>query len=334
MKTLVIGCGAWGTTLADLIGNKNKVTLYCHDQKIIPEINTKKTNALYLPTFKKLSKNITAIGEESLVTETLNADLIVIVVAAKFFRRILKLIKPHLNKQLVLSATKGVEIESGLSVLDICQEELSSQVYYNQLAFLSGPNLAKEIYLGKPAATIIATKNTKVAKTLQKFISCPALRVYTSSDVIGVEYGGILKNIIAIAGGACDALDLGYNSKSALLVRSLAEIKRFAVKLGAQEKTFNGLSGMGDLMATCFSPDSRNYQVGFNLGKGQSLEDIIDNMSGVAEGVTSTKVIYKKAQKLNIPVPIIESIFQILYQKKSIPKVIQKLMTRNLKDED
>ncbi|MEK6556806.1 MAG: NAD(P)H-dependent glycerol-3-phosphate dehydrogenase, partial [Candidatus Margulisiibacteriota bacterium] len=287
MHSLVYGCGAWGTTIAQLLAHKGcLVSLVCHDPKILKEINTLHTNTTYLPKRPILSDRIQAILEPEMFRLLPGISTIFLVVASPYYRQTLRSLMPILRAdQIVVSATKGMEEKTHRSILEMATEELSEDVLQNRFVILSGPNLAGEIYLGKPAATVVACRNQATAQTIQMLISSPQFRAYYSDDLIGVEYGGILKNVIAIAAGILDALELGANAKAALLVRGIAEMKRFALSQGAREETLSGLSGFGDLITTCLGPQSRNYSVGFQIGKGETIQEIVSGMVAVAEGV-------------------------------------------------
>ncbi|OGI08578.1 MAG: hypothetical protein A2Y40_04625 [Candidatus Margulisbacteria bacterium GWF2_35_9] len=336
MTIAVVGCGAWGTVISQLIAkNTEAVTLFCHDETIVHEINTNHTNTLYLPKEPILNPNIQARHLSELPALIPEYNVIFIVVASSYYRDILSHIKAVLSyDQIIVAATKGMEEQSLKSVYDISIDVFSKEVCDNQFAILSGPNLAGEIYLGKPAATVIASKNAYLAEKVQKLISSDRFRAYVSDDVSGVSYGGILKNIIAIAAGILDAMELGSNAKAALLVRGMAEIKRYAVHFGAKEETLMGLAGFGDLVTTCLGPDSRNYSTGYRIGKGEPLIDITSSMVSVAEGVKACKVVYDIAKKEAIPMPITEGVYKVLYKNANVLEVTSLLMTRQLKKED
>ena len=336
MNIAVIGCGAWGTVISQLLSKNSKdITVFCHRNDIVEEINEQHTNALYLPKEPILNSCIQAKLIPDFYENISEYDVIVIVVASPFYREVLEKIEPNLKaNQILLTATKGMEEKSLKSVYDISVEVLSKEVCDTQFAVLSGPNLAKEIYLGKPAATVIASHNRKLAQGIQQLISSETFRAYMSEDVLGVVYGGILKNIFAIAAGVLDALDFGANAKSALMVRSMSEIKRYALHFGAKEESLMGLAGFGDLVTTCMSSDSRNYQTGFRLAKGESLETITASMLAISEGVKTCRVIYKIAQNEKINMPITDAVYRLLYKKDSVQSIVRLLMTRKLKTED
>ncbi len=335
MKALVVGCGAWGTSLAKVLSEKNdKVYIACHSEKIIEDINLNRVNSYYGLIEPKLSPVIEAISfdEISLVIE--DVTVIFVVVSSNFYRSVMKILQPMiLDEHIIVSATKGME-ESGLSMLEIDRQVFSVEQLNEQFCVLSGPNLAKEIYQGLPAATVIASHNISVAKIVQQMISSESFRAYVCDDVIGVMYGGILKNVIALAAGIVDAMNLGTNAKSALMVRGIAEMRRFCLHVGGLEDTVFGLSGFGDLITTCNGPKSRNYSVGLALGKGEKIGDIISGMVDVAEGVTSSKVIHQLSIKQNIEMPIITAVYKVIYENASIKETISSLMNRDLKKED
>ena len=335
MKALVVGCGAWGTSLAKVLSEKNdKVYIACHSEKIIQDINIKRVNSYYGLIEPKLSEVIEAISFDKMSSIIEDVSVIFVVVSSNFYRSVMKILQPMIvDQHIIVSATKGME-ESGLSMLEIDRQIFSIEQLNEQFCVLSGPNLAKEIYQGLPAATVIASSNIKTATIVQQMISNESFRAYVSDDVIGVMYGGILKNVIALAAGIVDAMNLGTNAKSALMVRGIAEMRRFCVHVGGQEDTVFGLSGFGDLITTCTGPKSRNYSVGYALGKGEKIEDIISGMVDVAEGVKSSKVIHLVAIKKNIPMPIITAVYKIIYENASIKDTVSSLMNRDLKKED
>lgn len=335
MKALVIGCGAWGTSLAKILSKKNeKVYIACHSEQIIEDINKKRVNSFYGLVNPVLPESIEAISFDKIPSFMESVKVVFVVVSSNYYRSIMEMLQPMINGQhIIVSATKGME-ESGLSMLDIDKKIFKQEQLDKQFCVLSGPNLAKEIYQGLPAATVIASKNTKVATLVQNMISSETFRAYVSDDVIGVMYGGILKNIIALAAGIVDSMNLGVNAKSALMVRGIAEMRRFCVHVGGKEDTVYGLSGFGDLITTCTGSKSRNYSVGYALGHGQKIDDILSNMVDVAEGVKSSKVIHQIASKDNVSMPITTAIYNVIYEGVSIKKTIGLLMNRDLKKED
>jgi len=254
----------------------------------------------------------------------------VLAVPSQFLKPILKKIKKNnISKKIFLSVTKGIDTFSLERMSELIHKELGPVKF----AVLSGPTIAIEVSKGIPSTAVIASHNTQIAKKLQKIFNSPTFRIYTNSDIIGVELGGSIKNIIAIACGVCDGLNLGTNTKAAILSRGLAEMSRLGKTLGAKAKTFSGLSGLGDLTTTCFSPKSRNRFVGEQLGKGKTLKRIMASMATVAEGVPTTKGIYRLSQKHNISMPITTEVFNILYRNKKASVAVKDLMNRKTKSE-
>ncbi len=321
-KAAIIGAGAWGTTLSILLAeNKHEVTLWSYEKEVIENIKTLKENKKYLPGFPLLP----SIESTSNIKQALlNAEFVFFVTPTQFLRDTVKnaaqLIKPGAH---IISASKGIE-ESTLKL----PSDIISEFIKEDISALSGPNLSKEIANGLPAASVIASKNKKVAEKIQALLSSDRFRIYTNDDITGVELGGALKNIIAIAAGICDGFELGDNAKSALLIRSIAEIRRLGVSLGAKEKTFSGLSGMGDLITTCSSKLSRNHFVGVELSKGRKLNDILAGMNDIAEGVSTCKAAVNLAKRQNIEMPITFEIYQALFEGKDPYKAIISLMSR------
>jgi glycerol-3-phosphate dehydrogenase (NAD(P)+) len=328
MKNIyIIGGGAWGTTLSILFAeNKHNVTLWVFEKELVKEINETRENKKFLPGFQ-LPENITITNE----CETVKAaDIIVFVTPTQFLGSVAGKFKKHLNqKSIVVSASKGIDKKSLKLPLDILKEELKT----DNLVALSGPNLSKEIAKGLPAAAVVASKDPEAAKSIQEALLLNRFRVYTNADPIGVQIGGALKNIIAIAAGIADGLELGNNAKSGLLIRGIAEITRLGIAMGAEAKTFAGLSGMGDLITTCSSNLSRNHRVGEAIAKGKKLSSILENMDEVAEGVATTKAALELGKKHKVPLPITEEVYNILYKGKDPAKAILDLMTRGAKSE-
>ena len=331
-KISVLGCGAWGTTQSILM-NKNgcEIYLWAHSQELAESITNKRSNEIYLPGIQ-IPENIKI--SSSLEEVVSNSGLIVVAVASSFYRKVLKDIKQYLSgKEIILSTAKALEEETLKRMSQIVTEELGGKIEEGNVAVLSGPNLAFEISRGLPAATVVASINLKICEVIQNVYMSEKFRVYTNTDVAGVELGGTIKNIIALAAGTIDGLKHGNNTKAALLVRGLKEMTRFGCALGAKPETFFGLSGIGDLICTCSSNLSRNWHVGFEIAKGNKLEDILANMTAVAEGVNTSKVADELARKLNIDMPITAQICKVLFEKKSPYKAIADLMGRSPKAE-
>jgi len=321
-KVVVLGAGAWGTTLSILLAeNQHEVTLWSFEPEIVPEMRELRENRKYLPGYQLLP----VIKVTDKLTEAVNnSELIIYAIPTQFLRGIAKKVNSHLDPQtLILSASKGLEESSLKRPTQILSEFLKVEI-----AALSGPNLAKEIAKGLLSATVVAAPSEKIAQKIQAILSSERFRVYTNQDVVGVELGGALKNIIAIAAGVADGFELGDNAKSALLIRGIAEITRLGVSLGAKPVTFAGLSGMGDLITTCNSPLSRNHQVGFWLAKGKKLQEILSSMNDIAEGVPTCRAALKLAKQQKMDMPITSEVYQVLFEGKDPYQALVSLMKR------
>ena len=331
MRIGVIGAGSWGTTLANLLAKKGFTTaLWVYEEELIPSIATRKENHLYLPGIE-LDGNIVPTG--SLQEACHNKDIILNVTPSQIVRQILQQIRDYLSPQAVLiSASKGIENTTLLTMSEVIREVLSLHDG-SRIAVLSGPSFALEVSREIPTAVTIASENQERAQQLQQVFSTPYFRVYTNSDVVGVELGGSLKNVIALAAGISDGLRFGYNTRAALITRGLAEISRLALKMGASSLTLSGLSGLGDLVLTCTGELSRNRTVGIKLGEGVKLDQILKDMKMIAEGIKTTRSTYDLSRKLNVPMPITEQVYNILYQGKDPKEAVTELMTRDLKVE-
>ena len=331
MEIAVVGAGSWGTTLANLLAEKGyPVTLWCYEEDLAERMQQSGINDLYLPEIK-LSKNLQVTSH--LTAAVTEKQLVLFVTPSQVTRQILQQALPDLLPQaFIVSASKGIENES-LMLLSQVFEELLPESMHRQLGFLSGPSFAKEVSSGMPTAVVAAAKDLTVAAEIQKIFSTEMFRVYTHNDIIGVELGGAMKNVIALAAGVADGLGFGHNTRAALITRGLAEMTRLGVKLGGAPETFAGLAGMGDLVLTCTGDLSRNRSVGIELGKGRSVDNILAGMQMVAEGVKTTLSAYQLAEKLGVEVPIIEQMYLILYQNKSPRQAVTDLMLRDLRAE-
>jgi glycerol-3-phosphate dehydrogenase (NAD(P)+) len=325
----VLGDGGWGTTLAILLSRKGfRVTLWGAFADYVQYLNKKRINTKFLPSIK--------IPKEVEITHDLKhavrgKDLIILAVPSQYLRQTLKKIRrfnPY-NEGLYLSVTKGIEIGTLKRMSEVVHDVLGRV----RLAVLSGPTIAHEVAYGVPTTAVIASHDEKIRRFLQSVFMTERFRIYTNSDVIGVELGGSLKNIIAIACGASDGLGFGTNTKAALLSRGLVEISRLGQAMGAEKNTFAGISGLGDLVTTCISPYSRNRFVGEQIGKGKSLKQIKKSMQMVAEGVPTTKSAYTLSLKHKVPMPIIKEVYLVLYKNKSPLKAVRDLMTRERREE-
>lgn len=329
MKLTVLGAGCWGLTLTWLLTNNfEKVTVWGRDVDISDELRTKKS--VKKPIEIQLQDKVEVTSD--LEKAVLDADIILLVVATSGIREVCKnLAKIGLKKhQILVNTSKGLELPSLMRMSEVMKEELPDA----NIAILSGPTLAREVLAGCPTAASVACENMEIAQYVQEKLTVPSkFRLYTNDDVIGVELGGSLKNVIAIASGFAGALNLGDNCKGALLTRGMAEIVRISVALGAKPATLYGLSGMGDLIATCSSPLSRNYTVGSMIGKGKKINDILSELGSVAEGVKTSKAVCELAKKLNLEVPVSAAIYEAVYTEITPQEVLDKLMNRKLKQE-
>ncbi len=329
MKLTVLGAGCWGLTLAWLLtDNFDKVTVWGRHVDLSEELLTKKS--VSKPLEIKLKDKVEVTSDLELAVS--DADIILLVVATSGIREVSKnLAKIGLSKnQILVNTSKGLELPSLMRMSEVIRQELPDV----NLAILSGPTLAKEVLMGCPTAASVACDDMDIARFVQEKLTVPSkFRLYTNDDVIGVELGGSLKNVIAIASGFAGALNLGDNCKGALLTRGMAEIVRISLALGAKPSTLYGLSGMGDLIATCSSPLSRNYTVGSMIGKGKKIDDILKELGSVAEGVKTSKAVCELAKKMNIEAPISTAIYEAVYTDITPKEVLEKLMNRKLKQE-
>jgi len=327
----VVGAGSWGTTLAQLLAAKGyKVDLWVFEEDLCRIIQETRENTFYLPGFL-LHENISAHSNLERVVK--DHDMLVMVVPSHVYRpvatQMLSLLKPGAA---VVSATKGIENETLLTMSGIWKEILPSRDFI-QLLCLSGPSFANEVVRGIPTAVTVAAEQMEIAQKMQQVFSSGYFRVYTSLDKIGVELAGALKNVIALAAGVCDGLGFGHNTRAALITRGLAEISRLGVKMGAHPLTFSGLAGIGDLLLTCTGDLSRNRTVGFQLGQGRKLKDILGEMRMVAEGVKTARSVHFLAQRMDVEMPICERAYQVLYEDKDPKDAVRELMERDLKHE-
>ena len=329
-KIGVIGAGGWGTALAVLLSeNGNNVTLFEFFPEYAKELKLTGENKRFLAGVKLPSGIFITSDIHTAVT---GADIIVLAVPSKFLRNTLALIdKKCLSKNTVIvSVIKGIDTKSLKRMSETIKDILKVK---NELAVLSGPSHAEEVGRKVPTAVVIASKNLKTSIMLQKVFSGPYFRVYASTDIIGVELGGAVKNVIALAKGVLDGMGLGDNTTAALMTRGLAEIKRLALKMGAKQETLNGLSGTGDLIVTCMSRHSRNRSVGERIGRGEKLKKILSSMKMVAEGVTTAEACFRLAKKKKIEMPIVNEMYQVLFNEKNPKEAVTVLMGRKLKKE-
>lgn len=330
MKLTVIGAGCWGLTLAWLLTNNfDEVTVWGREQDLYEDLIKNKHTSK--PLEVQLADKVIVTSDLAEAIE--GADIILNVVATSGTRDVCENLKKSGIKpeQIFVNASKGIELPSLMRMSEVIKEVLPEQ----KLAILSGPTLAKEVLQGKPTAASVASDDMAVAEFVQKTCSVAGkFRLYTNSDVVGVELGGSLKNVIAIASGFAHTMGLGDNCAGALLTRGMAEIVRVSILLGANPSTLYGLSGMGDLIATCSSPMSRNYTVGSMLAKGKKIDDILAELGSVAEGVKTSKAICELAKKLEIEVPVSSAIYEAVYTDITPEDLLNKLMNRKLKEEE
>ncbi len=324
----VIGAGSWGTALAQLLAEKGAdLRLWVREPEVLEQIS-RGENQTFLPGVG-LSPRIRATSDFAEALQ--GAAVAVMAVPSHVFREVLRQAAEHLAPAVILvSAAKGLEIDTQLTMEGVVREELGAGLAY---AVLSGPSFAREVAARQPTAVTVASRQPEAARFLQRLFSTPYFRVYTSYDVTGVELGGALKNVFAIGTGMLTGYGLGDNPRAALITRGLAEITRLGVRLGANPMTLVGLGGLGDLVLTCTGRLSRNFQVGYRLGRGESLEEILASMQMVAEGVKTSRAVYLLAQRLGVEMPIVEAVYRILYTGLSLKEAIRKLMARELKDE-
>lgn len=331
-RIAVIGAGAWGTALSIVLGRsgKHEVKLWAYEKQVRESIYSARTNAMFLPGHK-IPACVHATGE--FVEALRGAEILVSAMPSQHCRRIFEAMAVHLHPEmLIVSATKGLEERSLLRMTEvICAVAKSNDC---RIGALSGPTFAAEVARGDPTAITVASRDEELASVVQREFSDPAFRVYTTQDVIGVELGGALKNVIAIAAGVCDGMGLGHNSVAALITRGLAEISRLAVACGGRAETMAGLSGLGDLVLTCTGALSRNRSVGVELGRGRKLPEIVNGMHGmVAEGIFTTKAAVQLAKTHAVEMPITEQMHAVLDEGRSPRDAIHTLMTRSSKRE-
>jgi glycerol-3-phosphate dehydrogenase (NAD(P)+) len=324
-KTLsVIGGGSWGTALAHLLIEKGYVVrLWVFEKEVVRQILEKRENETFLPgIYLNPSLHVTNSLEEALE----DSSLLVFSVPSHFARGVLSTLAPLLSQPVpIVSATKGIETDSLSLMTDVMKQTLPSSVH-PYLAVLSGPSFAREVAQGSPTLVTLASENNSVAQELQGVFTTPCFRVYTSSDLVGVQIGGALKNVMAIAAGVADGLGLGFNSRAALITRGLLEITRLGTAMGGEQQTFYGLSGIGDLILTCTGELSRNRRVGFRLGEGVALQTILQEMHMVAEGVRTTQAAHRLAQKFQVRMPIVSQVHALLFEGKDPQKALRSLM--------
>jgi glycerol-3-phosphate dehydrogenase (NAD(P)+) len=327
MKIAVLGDGGWGTALAILLSEKgNDVFLWSNFPEYADILNKKRENIKFLPGVA-VPETIKIGSDISLALE--DAEFVMLAVPSKYMRDICKKVKISKQTKCVLSVAKGLEIGSLKRMSEVIGEEIPDV----PVAVLSGPSHAEEVGKKLPTAVVVASKDIKMAEYVQNIFMGDRFRVYTTNDVVGVEIGGSLKNVIAIAVGVCDGLGLGDNSRTALMTRGLAEIARLGVTMGARRETFTGLSGMGDIIVTCISKYGRNLRFGHMLAEGKTVQSALSSTEMVFEGVTTANAAYELGQKCNVEMPITNEVYQVIYKEKPYKQAIQDLMKRAPKQE-
>ena len=306
LRVAVLGGGSWGTTVAALVTRNAPVRLWARNPATVAEINTRHTNETYLPGARLTEK---LVATDAIAEAVGSADVVVMAIPSQSFRQVLTDVRPHIHPWVpVISLTKGLESGTRMRMTEIVNEVLPG----HPVGVLTGPNLAREILDGRAAASVIAMEDGTIVQELQAVFKSGLFRVYTNTDVIGCELGGVLKNIIAIAVGMGDGQGAGHNTRAGLITRGLAEVTRLGVAMGGRPETFAGLAGMGDMIATCTSPQSRNRHVGIELGKGRSMEEIVGEMVMVAEGVKTAPVVLALAEEYGVEMPIARDVARVL----------------------
>jgi glycerol-3-phosphate dehydrogenase (NAD(P)+) len=331
MSVAVIGAGGWGTALANLLAEKGlHPTLWVREEEVFHQILGERMNRIFLPSVR-LSQNLQPVRTHQ--EAVAGKDLVLMAVPSHVFRKVLGEVSPHLRPGMaLLSVTKGIENETLMTMSQVADQLLPREIT-TRLACLGGPSFAREVSLKVPTAVTIACRDLALVKELQRLFSNDSFRVYTAEDLVGVELCGALKNVIAIAAGIADGLEVGHNTRAALITRGLAEMTRLGLALGARPATFAGLAGMGDLVLTCTGDLSRNRSVGIKIGRGMRLQEITGSTAMVAEGVKTTLSAWNLAVKTGVQMPIVEQVYRVLYEGKNPRAGLRDLMTRDLKSE-
>jgi glycerol-3-phosphate dehydrogenase (NAD(P)+) len=327
----VIGAGAWGTALAMLLADSgHAVTLWMYEKDLAAETERTRENRVYLPGFSlPASVQVTP----SLEAAVRDKPIVLSVVPSHTVRIVAKQFAPLLSRDaIIVSASKGIELDTLMPLSEVFKDVLPAE-FHRRLCFLSGPSFAKEVAKKMPTAVALASYDPVAARKAQEVMSSAYFRVYTNTDVIGVELAGALKNVVAIAAGVLEGMGFGYNTTAALLTRGLAEMSRLGVAMGGKPATFSGLAGMGDLVLTCTGGLSRNRTLGTRLGTGEKLEMIMQGTKTVAEGVKTAKAARDLARKYAIEMPIVDEVYQLLYEGKDPKQAVKDLMNRELKGE-
>jgi glycerol-3-phosphate dehydrogenase (NAD(P)+) len=327
----IVGGGSWGTALAKLLADKGFVLdLWVFEPEVKEQIEKNRENKVFLP-YVKLPENIIPSNNLEIVVK--DKDLVLVVVPSHCMRDVAGRMKDFISPgTVVVTASKGIENKTHMTMTQILAEKIDFLPKEN-FAVLSGPSFAKEVANKVPTVVAAASTSRKVSDYVQKIFSCPTFRVYVNDDPIGTQIGGAMKNVVAIAAGICDGMQMGLNPRAALITRGLTEMNRMGTKLGADPLTLAGLAGVGDLLLTCTGALSRNYTLGRQIGEGKKLDDIISEMRMVAEGVKTTRSVYNLSKKLGVDLPICNEVYFVLFEGRSVKGTVQRLMNRSLKHE-
>jgi glycerol-3-phosphate dehydrogenase (NAD(P)+) len=331
VKIGVVGAGSWGTALTNLLAFKGfKIDLWVFEKEVKDQIESYRENKVFLPGVSLSDQIYPSNDIETVVKEK---DLVLLVVPSHVMRETASKIREHISKEtIIVSASKGIENKTHLTMSGVLRE-IFQEISGDSFAVLSGPSFAGEVVRKVPTVVSVASKNQKVASFVQHVFATPYFRVYTNNDMVGVELGGSVKNVIAIASGIIDGLGLGLNTRAALITRGLTEMRRLGLKLGANPRTFAGIAGIGDLVLTCTGDVSRNHTVGKKIGEGMKLNEILSEMRMVAEGVKTAKSVYNLSRNLGVEMPISHEVYHVLYDDIAPKEAVRRLMTRDLKHE-
>lgn len=331
-KVSVIGAGSFGTALSVVLARAgNDVQLWARESEIAYAINNNHRNPTYIPNVT-LPDSIECYTD---LEECLNKrDMIVFATPSHAMREVAKRVKPHLSgNEIVVSVAKGIENDTFMTMSQVLDQVLEGVIIQDHIGVISGPSHAEEVSKFRPTTVVSTSYSKRTASIIQETFMTPMFRIYLNYDIVGVEIGGSVKNIMAIAAGVIDGAELGDNAKAALITRGLHEIKRLGMTLGASQDTFSGLAGVGDLIVTCTSEHSRNRFVGYHIGQGKKLDEIIDSMDMIAEGVRTTRSVHDWSRKLNIEMPITDAVFRVLFEDEEPKDMLYDLMTRDPKEE-
>lgn len=331
-KITIVGAGSFGTALSVVLARAgNDVQLWARESEVAYGINKRHRNPAYISDVT-LPDSISCDTDPEKCFD--NPEMVIFATPSHVMREVALNIKPFLNgNEMIVSVAKGIENKTFQTMSQVLAEVLEGEITDDQIGVISGPSHAEEVSTFKPTTVVASSYSNHTARIIQKTFLTPMFRVYLNFDIIGVEVGGAVKNIMAIAAGIIDGAELGDNAKAALMTRGLHEMKRLGMKLGGSQDTFSGLSGMGDLVVTCTSEHSRNRFVGYNIGRGKKLEDVVSQMNMVAEGVKTTRSVLEWSKQLNVEMPITSAVYNVLFKQEDPKDMLYDLMTRNPKEE-